>query len=404
MIFKNSKLSNNLNVIGEVNDSAHSVAIGFFVKTGARDETPNISGVSHFLEHMMFKGTEKRSALDVTYELGRIGAQANAYTSEENTVYYATILPEYFEEAVELLSDMLRPSLVQEEFDVEKKVILEEIALYQDRPTHVLFESAMKEFFGEHPAGSSVLGTNETVGNLTRDQMHAYFDARYTPSNITFAVAGNFDWDKCVSLIDNYCGSWIDSTAPRPLQDISPVEKTCEITKENINRAHVCLVGHGPAAADESRYPSAVLSCILGDSSGSRTFWELVDKGLVDVAGIGTDEMDGTGMVYGYASASPENLEEVTTILRNIFSQASNITEEELVRAKTKLRTRLVLQGEGSRRRLMALGNDWVYRNKYLTLEEELKKLEAISRNDILSFLDTYSFQPTCTVTLVPAP
>ena len=143
MDFKKYTLENNLTLLGEVNPHAKSVALGFFVKTGARDETADVSGVSHFLEHMMFKGTEKRSALDVTYDLGNLGAQANAFTSEENTVYYASVLPEYFEDTLELLSDMLRPSLSQEEYDVEKKVILEEIALYQDHPMHILFEASM---------------------------------------------------------------------------------------------------------------------------------------------------------------------------------------------------------------------------------------------------------------------
>ena len=141
--FKSTVLKNGLRVVGEQRSSAVSSALGFFVKTGARDEEADVSGVSHFLEHMMFKGTEKRSALDITYQLGAMGAQANAYTSEENTVYYAAVLPEYFSDALELLSDMLRPALTEEEFKVEKKVILEEIALYQDRPTHVLFEASV---------------------------------------------------------------------------------------------------------------------------------------------------------------------------------------------------------------------------------------------------------------------
>src|SRR5258708_1167985 len=152
-------LKNGLTLIGEPNSANKSAAVGFFVRTGARDEVGKEAGISHFLEHMMFKGTEKRSSLDITYQLGNIGAQANAYTSEENTVYYSAIIAEFFSEIVELLCDMLRPALDRDEFNLEKKVILEEIALYQDRPQFYLFENAISTYFNSHTPGNSVLGT-----------------------------------------------------------------------------------------------------------------------------------------------------------------------------------------------------------------------------------------------------
>lgn len=164
--FKKTQLSNGLTLLGESNPSNVSAAIGFFVKTGARDETPAESGLSHFLEHMMFKGTPTRSALQINLDLGNLGAQANAFTSEENTVYYAAVIPERFAEMQDLLTDMLRPSLDRGEFDMEKKVILEEIALYQDRPHFYLFENAFKDYFGDHPAGNSVLGSHASVLSL----------------------------------------------------------------------------------------------------------------------------------------------------------------------------------------------------------------------------------------------
>ena len=154
-------LSTGLQPIGAVNKANKSASIGYFVKTCSRYESPVESGVSHFLEHMMFKGTPKRSALEITFELGNLGAQANAYTSEENTVYYATGLTKFFPAMQELLSDMLRPALDPQEFDVEKKVILEEIALYQDRPTFYFFEKALGEYVDSNPAGNYVLGTSE---------------------------------------------------------------------------------------------------------------------------------------------------------------------------------------------------------------------------------------------------
>src|SRR6516225_3464365 len=153
-------------MIGETSPSARSVALGFFVRTGARDETTDVSGVTHFLEHMVFKGTPRRTALDVNRDFDRIGAQYNAFTSEENTVFYAAVLPEYLPQTVDILSDILRPSLRDDDFDMEKKVIIEEIGMYEDQPMSSAFDQARHLYFGEHPLGQSILGTKETVGGL----------------------------------------------------------------------------------------------------------------------------------------------------------------------------------------------------------------------------------------------
>src|SRR6266700_3867048 len=159
-------LDNGLNIVGEFNDGAQSMAAGYFVRTGARDETAGISGCSHFLEHMMFKGTNRRSADDVNREFDEIGAQYNAFTSEENTVYYGAVLPEYQRRVVDLLTDMMRPALREPDFDVEKNVILEEIALYQDRPQFTVMDDARAAFYDGHPLGNSVLGTTESIQAL----------------------------------------------------------------------------------------------------------------------------------------------------------------------------------------------------------------------------------------------
>lgn len=402
MKFYNTTLANGLTLIGERRDSAVSAAIGFFVKTGARDEAAGIAGVSHFLEHMMFKGTAKRSALDITYEMGAMGAQSNAFTSEESTVYYMAVLPEYFSRAVELLADMLRPALDEKEFEVEKKVILEEIALYQDRPSYLLFETAMREFFAGHPAGNSVLGSVQSVGALLQTQMKSYFDARYSPANMVFAASGNFDWQEFVDLAGRYCAAWPKVSAGRDCPGHLPVECAKVITKAQVQQAHLCLMGPGPAAQDSERYPAEVLSCILGDSAGSRVYWDLIDKGLADAASVDCDDMDGTGMVYGYVSSTPEQIDQVGDILRGIMLTPREFSDAELQRAVTKLGTRLVLQGESSMRRLMAIGNDWLYREEYVPLADELKRVQAVSRKEINSMLDRFSFAPTASVKLLP--
>src|ERR1700720_3101564 len=174
--FLSQSLGNGLQIIGETSPSARSVALGFFVRTGSRDETPDVSGGAHFLEHMGFKGTPRRTALDVNRDFDKIGAHYNAYTSEENTVFYAAILPEYLPQAVDILADILRPSLRVEDFDMEKNVIIEEIGMYEDQPMWSAYDHAKRSFFADHPLGNSVLGTPESITALSRDQMQAYFD------------------------------------------------------------------------------------------------------------------------------------------------------------------------------------------------------------------------------------
>src|SRR5438128_1803271 len=202
MTFHQHTLPNGLQLIAETSPSTKSVALGFFVRTGARDETPDVSGVTHFLEHMVFKGTPRRSAWDVNRDFDQIGANYNAFTSEENTVFYAAVLPEYLPQALDILADILRPSLRDDDFTMEKKVIIEEIGMYEDQPNWSAYDHAKKHYFADHPLGNSILGTPEGIRALGRDQMHAYFERRYVAPNITAVAAGNFDWEGFVAIIE----------------------------------------------------------------------------------------------------------------------------------------------------------------------------------------------------------
>src|SRR5438094_2460576 len=218
MPFQKHVLKNGLRIIGETNASARSVALGFFVRTGARDEGPEVSGVSHFLEHMVFKGTPRRTALEVNLDFDRIGADYNAFTSEENTVFYAAILPEYLPQTVDILADILRPSLRPDDFDMEKNVIIEEIGMYEDQPMWSAYDQAKRAYFADHPLGNSILGTPESIRGLSRDQMHTYFQRRYVSPNITVVVAGNFAWQPFVAEIEKHCAGW--NAGPTGREDV----------------------------------------------------------------------------------------------------------------------------------------------------------------------------------------
>src|SRR5438105_300737 len=247
--FQKETLPNGLTIIGETSPSARSVALGFFVRTGSRDENLEVSGVTHFLEHMVFKGTPRRTALDVNRDFDRIGAHYNAFTSEENTVFYAAILPEYIPQAVDVLADILRPSLRTDDFEMEKNVIIEEIGMYEDQPMWSAYDRAKRAFFADHPLGNSILGTPESIRALTREQMHAYFQRRYVAPNITVVVAGHFDWPGLVELVERQCGGW--NRGPVGRQGVRETRGSGAfrvLTKEKVTQEHVFLISPGPPA------------------------------------------------------------------------------------------------------------------------------------------------------------
>lgn len=377
------RLGNGLKILGEVNAAAKSAAVGFFVKTGSRDETPREAGVSHFLEHMLFKGTPNRSALQLTYDLGRIGAQANAFTSEENTVYYAAVLPEYLGEMVQILADMLRPSLDPAEFATEKNVILEEIALYQDRPHFYLFERASADYFGRHPAGNSVLGSTASISALTQPEMRDYFERRYAPGNMVLVGAGHFDWDRFVADAERLCGGWSNHPAHRDRPIHRPNPATKEYRKKGLTQSHIVFMTEGAHAEEDERYALGVLALILGDSTGSKLYWELVDPGLAESADADNDERDGTGVFIASASTSPEKLGEVADKMRAIISAPLEFTQADLERAKTKLTSKIVLGGELPMGRMMGLGMSWNARHHVQPLREVLERVRAVTREEI---------------------
>src|SRR5438067_10475750 len=200
LTFKHHQLANGLDIVAEVNPDSHSFAAGFFVKAGARDEAVDINGVSHFLEHMMFKGSSKYTWEDVNRIFDEMGARYNAFTSQEMTDYYANVLPEFTERAVEHLAHLLRPAIRVADFTTEKKVILEEIAMYLDDPGHRLYEKLMEVHFGNHPLSMSILGSSDSIAKLQQPQMADYFERRYGPGNMVFVATGRLQFDQIVGL------------------------------------------------------------------------------------------------------------------------------------------------------------------------------------------------------------
>lgn len=402
--FRSATLANGLEIVAECNDSAHSMGVGFFVRTGSRDETDEVAGVSHFLEHMVFKGTSRRSAEDVNRDFDEIGAHYNAFTSEENTVYYASVLPEYQEASIDLLADILRPSLREEDFDMEKKVIIEEIQMYADQPPFGMDDRIKEIHYPRHPIARSVLGTVDTISALQVDQMRAYFAGRYAPGNIFVAAAGRVDFDSLVKYVDKHCGAWQPVEAKRDKPKPASTSAFELVTRESSTQQYILQLADGPSSEDDDRYAAKVLATILGDDSGSRLYWELVDSGLAETASLGHYEYQGVGMLYTWLSCAPEDAVDNFERMRDVYcaAEAKGVTEVELQQAKSKVKARVVLGSERPRNRLFNVGGNWMQRREYRSVANDLATVDAITIDDVHAVLAKYPLTRCSTVTVGP--
>jgi predicted Zn-dependent peptidase len=402
--FVQHRLSNGLTILAEVDAEAHTAAIGFFVKTGARDEAPAVMGVSHFLEHMMFKGTAARSAADVDRDFDDIGADHNAFTTSEMTAFHAHVLPEHLPRAQEVLCDIMRPALRSEDFDAEKSVILEEIAMYEDHPFWVLYERAMEAFYGRHPLSHRVLGTRESITALTPGQMQGYFQQRYSADNVIVALAGRLDFSDMCERIASHCRSWQATRSARQYPPVQPASAAFTLESARVNREYLLLLAPGPSLQDERRYAAAVLAQVLGDSEGSRLYWALIESGLAEEAQAQHEGRDGTGELLVYLSCSPEDAARVEAMAHDEIDRLlPSLTQDDLDRVKSKIATAATLHGERPSGRMKRLGQIWTYTGGYRSLDDDLRRIQAVTLEEVREVGRAFPFSPRVTARLRPA-
>lgn len=404
MEFRSVQLDNGLEIVAEINPSAFSQSLGYFVKTGSRDETPKMAGVSHFLEHMVFKGTAKRTAEDVNQELDDLGSQSNAYTSEEQTVYYMSVLPENQAHALELLSDIMRPALRDDDFETEKQVIIEEIAMYDDQPPYGAVERAMEEFFGEHPLARRVLGTRETVLALDPVSMREYHQSRYAPNNLTLVAAGAVQFDELVESAKRLTANWRPMDTSRSLQRPKAPQASVELIHPPATQQYTLQHAMGVSSSDSYRYVLRVLASILGDDSGSRLFWALVDNGLAESAVVFTQEFDDCGLFSIYTTCAPEQHESNWEIIQNILASGVEkpVTDREIELAKNKICSGLILSSERPSNRLFSVGGAWLKRERYETVAEVAANYQRVTRDQLQEAFERLKSRSTVTVTVHP--
>ena len=395
MAFLHERLENGLDVVAEVIDGALSTSVGFFVKTGARDESDAIWGVSHFLEHMVFKGTTELSADDINRRFDRLGASANAFTSEEDTVYYAVVLPEQQDEVVDLLARMMRPALREEDFGTEKLVILEEIRMYDDQPPFGADERCRAAFFRDHPLGRSVLGTVDSIEALPVAAMREYHARRYAPEGMVLAATGAVDFPALVASARAVCGGWEPrGGGARPGVGTGWAARAAggrgAATRETIIRAAATLTygvraTAGPDERDDDRYAAKLLATVLGDGSGSRLYWSLVDTGEAEQATCQHLDFLDAGMFVTQLACDAADADPLMERIVELYaaSRDGGIPPAEFEQARNKLAARVVLAGEKPRRRLFDVGLEWARSGRYRTVADSLAIVEALTRDDL---------------------
>ncbi|HEY6770889.1 MAG TPA: pitrilysin family protein [Solirubrobacterales bacterium] len=380
-----TELDSGIRVVTEVVPSVRSVALGLWVRTGSRDETPAQAGVSHFLEHLLFKGTKRYSAIEIAEIFDGLGASVNAATGKESTNLYARFLDTHTEEAFDLLAEMLLGPTYPE-IDSEREVVLEEIAMYEDEPQDKVHDVLDRAVFGGHPLGRRVLGEAEVISSIPVPDIDAYHRARYTGANIVVAAAGNLEHDAIVDLTRRHVeppATDVDRAAAEP-PHLDAAQFAFQ--QKDTEQFHIALGGPGIDRADERRYALTILDAVFGGSTSSRLFREVREKrGLAYAVGSYTQQYVDSGLIGLYVGTREDNVEEACGIIgRELASiHSEGITEDELARAKEHVKGRMVLSAESTAARMGRIGKALLFDLPLLTLDELIEKVDAVTGDEV---------------------
>jgi predicted Zn-dependent peptidase len=379
-----TEASSGIRVITEQVPLVRSVALGLWVRTGSRDETPAQAGVSHFLEHLLFKGTANYSAIEISERFDGLGAAFNAATGKETTHLYARFLDEHTDEVFDLLGEMLLESTFPD-IDSERDVVLEEIAMYEDEPSDRVHDYLADAIFGDTPLGRRILGRADVIANIPVPEIAEYHRGRYTAENLVVAAAGNVDHDQIVALAERLTPDHNgDRVPPDPVEPLPGGR--LEFAVKDTEQYHICFGGPGIDRADERRFALAVFDSILGGSSSSRLFREVrEERGLAYSVGTYSEQFTDTGAVATYVGTREDNVEEVCEIIGREYERIRTepVSGQELDRAKEHVKGRLVLSGESSAARMNRIARATLHEIPLLTLDEMLAEVDAVEVDDV---------------------
>ncbi|MEE9523668.1 MAG: pitrilysin family protein [Thermodesulfovibrionales bacterium] len=396
-------LENGVPVLFEQIDGFRSVVSGIWVKTGSRHEPEELNGISHFIEHMFFKGTGTRSTEEIAKETDAMGADLNAFTSRENTTFYIKVLDDYLDRGIELLLDIFSHSEFDpDEIEKEKGIVEEEIRLTEDTPDDYVFDLFNEEIWSGNGLGRSILGTLETIGRITRDDIIDYIDKLYNVDNIIITFAGNVDIDKTMHMLNNglsgisTTGHQIDSKRP-------DFNSSINIHRKDLSEVHICSGFQGIQNNSPERYAMLIINTILGSGVSSRLFQEVREKrGLVYSIHSFLSSYHDTGCFGVYAGAGEKRYREVVDlIIKESCALKDSLSSDELQRAKNQLKGNILLAIESTSARMNSLAKQEIYYGRHFTPEEIIREIEDVSLNEIKALSERVFNRDKMAITLL---
>ena len=390
-----TELDSGERIVSEKLGHVRSAAVGYWIGAGSRDEEAGEAGVTHFIEHLLFKGTGSYSALEIAEIFDGLGGELNAATSREHTLVYARVPDHHLDTAVEVMSDMVfSPAFA--ELDAEREVVLEEIAMYDDAPQELVHDLIAEAVFGDHPLGRPVIGNSEVISTIPREAIARYHDEMYVPANIVVAAAGNVEHDRVVELVENALarrravGESRQNLRP-PL--VQPPPPRLRFQQKDTEQYHVCLAAPGISRSDRRRFAASILDAILGGSASSRLFQEIREKrGMAYAVYSFVSQYTDTGQIGVYLGTREDNLDDALAITAEQIADIAggNLPERELARAKENLKGRILLSMESTSTRMNRLGKSLITDSELLSLDRivaEIDAVEAISVSELAGAL-----------------
>lgn len=384
-----------IRIVTEFNPSVRSVSVGIWVKTGSRNERNQLAGITHFLEHMLFKGTDNRSAFDIVQNVESVGGYLNAFTSSEYTCYYVRCLDTEFGTAMDVLSDMVQhPLFPEEEIEKEKKVVIEEMKMYRDNPDDYVFENFTGQMFDQHPLGRPIIGYEETVSAFTREDLIGYVRERYIPANIIVAAAGNVNHDHVTELVSKHFDTFYDGNGVTETRQIlTHYEKSEKTLYRPIEQTHFVTGRRSLANDDPDRYKLLLVNTILGGGMSSRLHQNIREKyGYCYAISSFNQAYTDTGMFGVYVGTDKEYVSHVRDLIRKEFNalQENEVGQKELSEAKAQLKGKLLLAQESMSNRMTRLAKSEIYYDRYIPLDELVQEIDNVDSASIREFAQSF--------------
>jgi len=400
MSVRRTVLPSGLRIVTEEVPSVRSAAIGIWVNVGSRDETPAVAGASHFLEHLLFKGTTRRTALEISATIEAVGGEMNAFTSKEYTCFYARVIDTDLPMAIDVVSDLITSSIVSAlDVDAERKVVLEEIAMRDDDPSDLVHDLYAETYYGDTTLGRPILGTIKSIKEISRSSVFNYYKKKYLPQDLVVAVAGNIKHKRVVAMVEEALSrdDFLNVKGAPQIRPNTPVKtkpmQSVGLLTRKTEQAHMFYGMEGVARSDERRFAMGVLASALGGGMSSRLFQEIREKrGLAYSVYAYAQQFAGSGQIGFYAGCNPTKAIEVVEIIREVLADVAEngMSHEEIERAKGAVRGSLVLSQEDSASRMSRIGKNEIVYGQVMGFDDILKAIARVNPSDVREIASEY--------------